>query len=207
MRACRPNSSRLFLLAALERIRSSPSSASTPIQRHPSPARTRTAAGSRLAVGGLRSPDAGMAPRRRSEDAAAARSPARSRQRPPPGAARALVHAAQLRRRPLPVPDPDRAAHRPRPLPRPHDGDAPERDPLHDGPGIDSREPRPPHGDARPAEPLRRRRVRQGRPAQRHRISRPHALLRAHARHGRRRDEPRARRLALRQAAGRRTPS
>ena len=60
-----------------------------------------------------------------------------------PGRARPHVHAAQLRRGPLSVPDPHRRSHRSGPLSRPHDGDAPERDPLHDGPGIDPRESRP----------------------------------------------------------------
>ena len=60
-----------------------------------------------------------------------------------PGEPARLYTPAQLRRGPLSVSDPHRASHRPRPLSRPHDGDAAERDPLHDGPGIDPRESRP----------------------------------------------------------------
>ena len=59
-------------------------------------------------------------------------------------------------------------------------------------------------GEARAAEPVRGRRVRQGRPARHHRAARPHALVLPDGRHDRRPDEARARRERLRPAARRR---
>ena len=67
---------------------------------------------------------------------------------------------------------------------------------------LDSRQPQSEDRRARPAEHVRRRRVCEGRPAHRHRISRPHTLVLPHGGHGGGRDGSRPGRVALRQAAG-----
>ena len=58
--------------------------------------------------------------------------------------------------------------------------------------GVGAGQPRPAHRHARAGQPVRRWRVRQGRPHHRHRAARPHAVVPSHGRPDRRRDGPRA---------------
>ena len=123
-------------------------------------------------------------------------------QRGPEGPAH--LPAAQLGRGQLPVPRRDRLVHGPAALRGPPAGDAAQRGPLHERAGRHPGRPRPRVGQARPAEPLRRGGVREGRAHRDHRAARPHALVLPDGRHDGRPHEARAGRERLRPAARRR---